>query len=194
MNPEVVVWREHGFEIYIGSHSDSKFWESLVNEVGPVDIVLDDGGHTFLQQITTVESLVSAITPDGLIVVEDTHTSYMKEFSPKTGSTFIDYAFSIIHGINYRFGAFGTSYEKAVYSIQFFESIVAFRINSEKCIKSSSSINNENIIGYDSRDYRYGDSITFTSTKYKNLYIKLKRIPLVYSLLKNIHLAIKEII
>lgn len=193
LNPEVAVWRDYDFEIYIGDQSDPKFWENLLKEVGPIDIVLDDGGHTFLQQITTVESLVNSMVPDGLIVVEDTHTSYMREFAPKSGSTFMDYAFSIVHGINYRFGKFGTSYEKLVYSVQFFESIVALRINSSKCVISSPIINNENVIGYDAMDYRYGVSNSFQISKYRNFYLKLKKIPLVYSALKNLYFFIDHI-
>lgn len=194
LNPEVSVWRDHGFEIYIGSQSDSKFWQTLVKEIGPIDIVLDDGGHTFLQQITTLDSLVNAIVSDGLIVIEDTHTSYMKEFAPRVGLTFINYAFSIVHGINYRFGKFGTSYEEKVYSVYFYESIVAFRINSRKCAISSPVINNENIIGYNARDYRYGSGKAFQISKDGNFYQKLMKNPIFYSTLKNLYMFISFIL
>lgn len=190
LNPEVVVWQDYDFEIYIGSQSDSKFWENLLNEVGSIDILLDDGGHTFLQQITTVDFMINAIVPDGLVVVEDTHTSYIKEFAPISGSTFIDYAFSIVHGINYRFGMSGSSYEIKVYSVQFFESIVVIRINSRKCVTSSPVINNENIIGYDARDYRYGYSNAFQISKYRKLFLKLKKNPFSYNVLKKLYLFI----
>lgn len=185
LNPEVVVWRDYGFEIYIGSQNDPKFWETLVTQLGPIDIVLDDGGHTFLQQITTVDCLLNAIVPNGLIVIEDTHTSYMKEFAPKFKSTFMDYAFSIIHGINYRHGGFGAFYEKNIYSVQFFESIVAFRIDPAKCIVSSIITNNENTLGYDARDYRYGSNNLITSVA-----LRLNRFPLVYSISRWVYLKL----
>lgn len=188
LNPEVAVWRDHGFEIYIGSQSDSNFWETLVKEAGPIDIVLDDGGHTFHQQITTVNSLLDAIVPNGLIVIEDTHTSYMNEFAPKPGRTFMDFAFSVVHGINYRFGSFSSNHEKKIYSIYFYESIVAFKINAGKCMPSSPTINNENVIGYNASDYRYGNNKnTFDISKYRNFYLKLKKFTLIYTLSKNLY-------
>ena len=187
LNPEVAIWRDYGFEIYIGSQSDSRFWETLLKEVGSIDIVLDDGGHTFLQQITTVNSLLDAMVPSGLIVIEDTHTSYMNEFAPKPGSTFIDFAFSIVHGINYRYGGFSTNYEKQIYSVHFYESIVAFRINSEKCLPSTSLLNNRNVLSYNARDYRYGDKDVLDISKHRSFYLKLKKNELIYNLFKNLY-------
>jgi hypothetical protein len=111
LNPDVLMWKDYGFEIFIGSHSDKKFWDLFLEQVLEIDFVLDDGGHTFFQQITTVESLISVIKPGELIVIEDIHTSYMIEFAPKLGLTFMDYAFSKVHGINYRYGGFNTAYE-----------------------------------------------------------------------------------
>ena len=46
LNPEAKKWEDFGFEIFIGSQSDETFWENFIEVVGPVDVVLDDGGHT----------------------------------------------------------------------------------------------------------------------------------------------------
>jgi hypothetical protein len=193
LNPEVLVWKDYGFEIYIGSQSDKFFWDSFVKEVPEVDIVLDDGGHTFLQQITTVESLVDAIKPGGLIVVEDTHSSYMREFAPKKGSTFIDFSFSIVHGINYRFGRFKTNSENRIYSVQFFESIVVFFINPHKSFKSKPTSNNDNVLGYRAQDYRYGrpsDAFSLLTRKIANL---TEKIPFINTIVSKIYLFIIKI-
>lgn len=80
LNPDAKRWERDGFEIHIGSQSDPDFWNTVFAEIGEVDILLDDGGHTFEQQIVTVESALPHIKDGGLLVVEDTHTSYMKEF------------------------------------------------------------------------------------------------------------------
>jgi hypothetical protein len=194
LDPEVIVWRDYGFEIFIGSQSDRLFWESFVKEVPEIDIVLDDGGHTFLQQITTVESLVDAIKPGGLIVIEDTHTSYMKEFAPKPGSTFIDYAFSKVHGINYRYGGFNTAYENRIYSVQFFESIVAFFVNPEKSFLSSPTLNIDVIIGYDSMDYRYGAKPNFSLPKsFRKIVRYIKGKPYLYRIVKRVYIVLLNI-
>ena len=53
LNPECKKFEEDGIEIFIGDQSDPKFWDDFYNKVGPIDILLDDGGHTSLQQIIT---------------------------------------------------------------------------------------------------------------------------------------------
>lgn len=43
---------------------------------GEFDIILDDGGHTMLQQITTFKTLFPYIKRGGIYIIEDLHTSY----------------------------------------------------------------------------------------------------------------------
>ncbi len=45
-NPSSLQWRDHGFEIFLGDQADPLFWRNFFHEVGPVDVLLDDGGHT----------------------------------------------------------------------------------------------------------------------------------------------------
>ena len=52
--------------------------------MGKVDILLDDGGHTYVQQITTMESMINQINDGGMLVVEDTNTSYVPTFGDQT--------------------------------------------------------------------------------------------------------------
>ena len=146
LNPEAKRWEKEGFEIYIGSQSDPKFWECFKTEVGNIDIVLDDGGHTFEQQITTVENILPNITDNGLIVVEDAHTSYMREFGGPSSYSFVEYAKNIVDGINFRFGEFSKKrHEKNVYSVTFLESFVVFNINRELSAIESHPTNNGGI-------------------------------------------------
>ena len=90
LNPNAKKWEADGFEIYIGSQSDTKFWDDLTKKVGLIDVVLDDGGHTYEQQIITTECLLTSMKNGGILVIEDTHTSYMDGFGPKSKS-FIQY-------------------------------------------------------------------------------------------------------
>ena len=105
LNPDAKQWEEHGFEIYVGDQSDKNFWGEFINKVGKVDVVLDDGGHTYEQQIITTECLLDSINENGILLVEDTHTSYMSGFGPKNRS-FIDYVKRKIDSVNSRFGKF----------------------------------------------------------------------------------------
>ena len=129
LNPDAKQWEKDGFEIYIGSQSDPSFWEDLNKKIGSVDIILDDGDHTYIQQIVTAENVLDNIAEGGLLVVEDNHTSYMKGFGNKTFS-FINYVNIWIDRINSRFDDFPKSAgNKRVWSVEIFESIVAFNIN-----------------------------------------------------------------
>jgi len=128
LNPEAKKWEKEGFEIYIGSQSDKNFWKEFVNDVGNIDIVLDDGGHTYSQQIITTESLLPHIKDGGLLVIEDTHTSYMKGFGDINFS-FIEYVKEHIDKVNMRYMSFEKSKaEKRFWSIEVVESMVAFKV------------------------------------------------------------------
>ena len=102
INESAKVWRDHGFEIFIGSQSDPMFWQDFYKKIGSVDILLDDGGHTYQQQIITVESAFPNVNPGGKIIVEDTYTSYQKEYGYPSKSSFIKYAANLVDGINLR--------------------------------------------------------------------------------------------
>ena len=129
LNPDSKKWEKFGFEIYIGSQSDIHFWDKFFKKTGPVDIVLDDGGHTYDQQIITVESVLENLNDKGVLVVEDTHTSYQEGFGSLKYS-FIEYTKLMIDKVNYRFGNLNDrKSENRFWSIEIFESIVAFHIN-----------------------------------------------------------------
>lgn len=163
LNPDAKRWEKEGFEIFIGSQSDPEFWKDFFAKVGPIDVLLDDGGHTFEQQIITMEAALPHIRDGGLLVVEDTHTSYMPEFGGPSPVSFVNYAKNIVDGINYRFGRFANTRksEAAIYSAQFFESFVAFQIDRKLCGVKSEPVTNAGQT-FDAKDYRYADSAALT--------------------------------
>lgn len=128
LNPDAVKWEKHGFEIFIGDQSDPLFWKSLGGSIGEIDVILDDGGHTYFQQISTVVHPLDFVSDNGLIVVEDTFTSYQRGFGPKQYS-FIDWAKREADLINMRSEVLPEKGAGRFWSIQFFESIVAFRLS-----------------------------------------------------------------
>ena len=56
------------------------FLKKLYAALPPLDILIDDGGHTMNQQITTFEVLFDKVKEDGIYLCEDLHTSYFKYF------------------------------------------------------------------------------------------------------------------
>lgn len=47
---------------------------------GDFDLIIDDGGHTMKQQITSFKALFPALKPGGIYVIEDLHTSYWRSY------------------------------------------------------------------------------------------------------------------
>ena len=102
LNPKAKELENYGFEIFIGNQSDSTFWKEFYKSVGNIDVLLDDGGHTYEQQIITVYNSVDFINDGGMIIVEDTHTSYFKNFGYPSKYTFTKWAYKIADNINAR--------------------------------------------------------------------------------------------
>ena len=137
LNPESKKFKKYGFKIFIGDQSKENFWKNFFSKVGKVDLVLDDGGHTNYQQIITTNCCIPNIKDDGMIVIEDVHTSFIKNkwYNPSKYS-YINYCKKLIEDINSRFPGLKKhkySLNKYIYSIQNFESIVSFKINRKLC-------------------------------------------------------------
>ncbi|MCB2109426.1 MAG: class I SAM-dependent methyltransferase [Defluviimonas sp.] len=158
LDPGAKRWEEHGFEIHIGSQSDPEFWRRFCAEVGPIDLLLDDGGHTYEQQIVTFECLLPQIRDGGLAVFEDTHSSYLREFGAPSRASFVNYARNIVDGINYRYSELADApHETQVWSIRFLESFVVFEVDRALCAIRSEPIHNHGqTVG--AEDYRYADT------------------------------------
>ena len=98
INPGCKQYEEPGIEIVIGDQGDPKFLQDLIKQFPKFDIVLDDGGHTMSQQITTLKELYFPMRDDGVYMCEDTHTSYMPFFGGGylNPNTFIEYSKTLI--------------------------------------------------------------------------------------------------
>ena len=140
-----------------------------MDEIGAVDIILDDGGHTYEQQIVTFNNCLNYIKDGGMIVVEDTHTSYLNKFGPRTYN-FINFAHHQVNRIHDRSFVLSKNKtrENTIKSIRFFQSIVVFEIDRELASKSSDFIeNNKN--NANQQDFRfYSNSFVFYLEKVIN--------------------------
>jgi hypothetical protein len=148
VNPDCKKLEKFGFNIEIGDQGDPKFWKFFFNKYKNIDIILDDGGHTNKQQIITCTQCIPKINNGGLFVTEDTHASYLAEFSNPSKYSFINYTKKVIDDINFTYpklGKFKFSINQYVYSLRFFESIVVFYIDKKKCILNK-LITNKKII------------------------------------------------
>jgi hypothetical protein len=59
--------------IFIGDQADREFWKVFRERTPPVDVFIDDGGHTPEQQIVTLEEMLPHLRPGGVYLCEDIH-------------------------------------------------------------------------------------------------------------------------
>ena len=83
-------------KIFVGDQADRAFLQNVMAQTGPLDLVIDDGGHTANQQITSFEAIYPNLNENGIYLVEDTHTSlwggvYMDRAD---GQSFLNFATS----------------------------------------------------------------------------------------------------
>ena len=175
LNPSAKKLEKFGFKIYIGSQSDKKFWDNFYKKEGKIDVILDDGGHKNLQQISTVHYSLPHIKNGGKIIVEDTSLSYVKkEFNNPSRYSFINFSKKIIDIIHRRSPLLNKNlnyYAKKIFLIEFFESIVVFSIDSTKCFKNKEIHNdakNEWAIDYRHNEY-FGELKKKINKKYSQL-------------------------
>lgn len=158
-NPAAKRWQDDGFEIWIGNQADPGFWQDFFSSVGAIDVCLDDGGHSNLQQIQTVESVSRHIKDGGIMLVEDTHTSYMTQFGNPSRHSFMKFAFHVVDAINARFPGIDSSsnsLNEVISSVSFHESIVAFHIDRRNCFLSEPTSNHG--ASMNAADFRFHNS------------------------------------
>jgi hypothetical protein len=167
------------FEIFIGDQADPKFWENFYKAIGQIDILLDDGGHRNSHQIQTVVSGLPHIRSGGLIVVEDTHTSFMYEFGNPSRYSFMNFASTKAQNLTKRNKIVNQpdSLVSRIHSIEFYDSIVAFFINDENSKPGemvSNSGRHTDAKGF--RNTKLSKTQQLTRVTRKSLPLKLKKL------------------
>ena len=186
LNPECKKFEKDNIKVFIGDQSDPKFWKNFFHEVGDVDIVLDDGGHTNLAQIISAVECVKNIKDGGMLVVEDTHTSYINRYNSSKKYSFLDFSKKLIDDINSNINLdlkinHKFSLKKYVYSTHFYESIIIFNIDrnrsyiNERC-ENSGIHHNIGDMTWDSNNEVLGKYRNKVKTKFvKNILRLIKR-------------------
>jgi hypothetical protein len=72
--------QENRIKIFCGSQIDTNFLEKITNKIGEIDIIIDDGSHINEHVIETFKMLFPKLKNGGIYVVEDTQTSYWKDY------------------------------------------------------------------------------------------------------------------
>ena len=85
-----------------GSQADPHFLQSVVAEMGGLDIVIDDGSHIAEHQLASFKILFPLLSNGGVYVCEDLHTAYWDGWQGgyKRPGTFIEVIKDIIDSIH----------------------------------------------------------------------------------------------
>jgi hypothetical protein len=76
INPDCKQHEQEGIHVRIGDQSDTDFLQSLIDEFGEFDLVIDDGSHRVEHVNKTFEFLYPKIAENGIYFIEDTHAAY----------------------------------------------------------------------------------------------------------------------
>ncbi len=131
INPECAAYAEDQIDIRIGSQDDVKFLDSVLDEFGTPDIILDDGSHVMSHIQASFAALYPRLERNGVYLVEDLHTAYWDEFEGglRRQGSFIETCKDLIDELNAdhaRDAMKPTEFTRSTHSMHFYDSIVVF--------------------------------------------------------------------
>ena len=189
LNPDAKKLEDDGFEIYIGDQSTKEFWYKFYKKIGKIDILLDDGGHRNLQQITSVVESIKNIKNGGMILVEDTCSSYMKKmgFGNPSKYSFINFCNLLVENIHRRNPLVEKKeniFSDKIHSITFYESLT--QINVLKKIKKSIFVTSRSKNPVYFVDFRNRGYFIKTISLYSKLFGELKEDTFIFKILRKL--------
>lgn len=131
IDPECKKFEEDQIEVHIGQQQDVQFLQSLIDEVGTPDIILDDGSHLMSHIMASFRFLYPKVAKNGIYMVEDLHTAYWDEYEGGLckPSTFIEACKTLIDELNadHSRGALPpTEFTQTTLSMHFYDSVAVF--------------------------------------------------------------------
>jgi hypothetical protein len=127
------VHDERRVRTFRGSQVDEAFLEEVVQTIGKIDIVIDDGSHMNEHVIRTFQFLFPRLSDRGIYVIEDTQTSYWAKFGGSSedfqrSDTTMGFAKQLVDGLNHAEfripGYLPTYYDTHISEIHFYHNII----------------------------------------------------------------------
>jgi len=101
IDPATKAYEKDNIKIFIGDQADPVFLNKIKEEMPPLDIIIDDGGHTTKQQIVSFIELYEKVSTNGVYFVEDLSTNYSSSFvDTENKDTFVNFAKRHIDSLN----------------------------------------------------------------------------------------------
>jgi len=198
LNSEVnsFEWDSNNISILIGDSEDEQTFETLLRRYGKFDLIIDDGGHTNLQQITSLLAAESLLKPHGFLIVEDVQCSYLAEFDNPSKFSFISVTKNIIDGMHARSSLVnGSEIKLNINSISIHTGMVIFEFDQGiKDFEYKQILNGVESSGL--TDFRFKD-VTFFNKVIKNRFSKefigyLQSFPVIHKIIKTITVSLKQ--
>jgi len=124
---------EKRIKTFQGSQIDESLLRDVVDRIGGVDIVIDDGSHLNTHVVRTFGILFPLLRNPGIYVVEDTQTSYWPGFGGSSRDlnnpdTIMGYFTSLVHSLNHeeilRDGCSPTEFDRCVVAMHFYHNLI----------------------------------------------------------------------
>jgi SAM-dependent methyltransferase len=130
INPRCAQLAEERIDIMLGNQEDRESLRNLCRSKPKFDIIIDDGGHTMLQQKTTFEEMWGHLKDGGIYLCEDVLTSYWPAFGGgyRQPGNFIEYTKNMIdqlHAWHSPDPALQVNdFTRSAFSVHYYDSIV----------------------------------------------------------------------
>ncbi len=132
IRPECKSYEEEQINVRIGSQSDRQFLQSLLDEFGPPDIVLDDGSHHNSDINVSFDYLYPRMAPHGVYLAEDLNGSYWPQLGGglRSENSFINRCKGFVDEMHAKSTAYGdeivpeTHITNTTSAIHFYDSVV----------------------------------------------------------------------
>jgi len=130
--------QEDRIAIFRGNQADEKFLKDIYQQIGSLDIVIDDGSHVNSHVITSFKALFPLLNDNGIYVVEDTQTSYWPKYGKEqyggdsdnlnNPTTIMGFFKSLSDGLNHaefiRPGYSPNYFDKHIVSMHFYHNLI----------------------------------------------------------------------
>lgn len=131
INPKSKQHEADSIEVFIGSQDDPAVIDAIFAKYPKVDIVLDDGSHMMKHMIDSFKLMYHRLQPNGVYIVEDTHTCYWNNYGGgvKRAGSFMEFAKDKLDEINavHTQGVLPvTDFTRSTNYIAFYDSVVVF--------------------------------------------------------------------
>jgi cephalosporin hydroxylase len=131
IDPGCKAHEQPGIMVRIGDQSDPAFLQSVIDEFGLPDIVLDDGSHQMKHIAASFNFLYPKMLKNSIYLVEDLQTAYWEEFGGGVDrpDTFINLSKTFIDKLNadHSRGAVQPDFiTRETFAISFYDGMIAF--------------------------------------------------------------------